>query len=65
MEDTTTSQTTKFYLYRFSSKANMSFKTHNNDELNASFEFLKSHYKFLGILTIVLVLWSMGFQLYF
>ena len=42
-----------YYLYQFASKAKAAFATDNNEQLNASFEYLKSHYKFFGIFTLV------------
>ncbi len=44
-----------YYLYQFASKAKTAFATDNNEQLNASFEYLKSHYKFIGILTLITV----------
>jgi hypothetical protein len=45
-----------YYLYQFASKAKAAFATDNNEQLNASFEYLKSHYKFLGIFTLVITI---------
>ena len=42
-----------YYLFQFASKAKAAFATNNNEQLNASFEYLKSHYKFIGVLTLV------------
>ena len=42
-----------YYLYQFASKAKAAFATDNNEQLNASFEYLKSHYKFIGIFTLI------------
>jgi fatty acid desaturase len=45
-----------YYLYQFASKAKAAFATDNNEQLNASFEYLKSHYKFIGIFTLVITI---------
>jgi hypothetical protein len=42
-----------YYLFQFASKAKAAFATNNNEQLNASFEYLKSHYKFIGVVTLV------------
>ncbi len=42
-----------FYLFRFSTKAKAATRTGNDAELTDAFQNLKSHYKFVGILTIV------------
>lgn len=42
-----------YYLYQFSSKARVAFAINHNEQLNASFEYLKSHYKFLGIFALI------------
>jgi hypothetical protein len=44
-----------YYLYQFSSKLKKAFKANDTDLVNSSFEYLKSHYKFIGILTLVFV----------
>lgn len=44
-----------YYLFRFSSKMKNAFKFNDNQELNASFEYLKSHYKFIGIMALIFV----------
>lgn len=43
-----------YYLFQFASKAKAAFKSKDNEKLTDSLEFLKSHYKFMGILTIVI-----------
>lgn len=49
------------YLYRFASKALMAFESNSTEHLTSSLENLKSHYKFMGILMIiVLVLMVLG-----
>lgn len=42
------------YLYKFASNMKEALRTNNQANLTKSFEYLKSHYKFIGILTIVL-----------
>jgi uncharacterized membrane protein YjgN (DUF898 family) len=44
-----------YYLYLFSSKAKAAFKNSDNEQLNESFQFLKSHYKFIGIMALIMV----------
>ncbi|MDG2433342.1 hypothetical protein [Flavobacterium sp.] len=44
-----------YYLYQFSSKMKKAFKSNDTALVNSSFEYLKSHYKFIGILTLVFV----------
>lgn len=43
-----------YYLYQFSSKLKAAFSAQDNEKLNNSFEYLKSHYKFIGILAIIM-----------
>jgi len=54
------------YLYKFSSNMKNALRTNNQASLTTSFEYIKSHYKFIGILTIVImgiyilmILWGM------
>lgn len=42
-----------YYLFKFSSKVRTALLTKNTQELDAAFENLKSHYKFIGILMII------------
>ncbi|MEO1513900.1 MAG: hypothetical protein AAFV95_02770 [Bacteroidota bacterium] len=42
------------YLFRFSSRIQMALRHDNQEWLDSSFEYLKSHYKFLGIGVIAL-----------
>lgn len=42
------------YLYKFSSNMKSALRSNNQAELTKAFEYLKSHYKFIGILTIIL-----------
>ena len=44
-----------YYLFQFSSKMKKAFKENDNDLINSSFEHLKSHYKFIGIVSLVFV----------
>ena len=44
-----------YYLYQFSVKMKYALKQKANDILENSFKFLKSHYKFIGIATIVML----------
>ncbi|HEU4496451.1 MAG TPA: DUF5362 family protein [Flavobacterium sp.] len=44
-----------YYLYKFSSNAKTAFRNNDTESLTRSFGYLKSHYKFLGILTIVFI----------
>jgi len=42
------------YLYKFASNMKSALRANNQAELTKAFEYLKSHYKFIGILTIIL-----------
>lgn len=42
-----------FYLFRFTRHMKKALLTRNDNELDAAFENLKSHYKFTGILVII------------
>jgi hypothetical protein len=42
-----------YYLYRFSDFLGKALNTGSEAELTYAFEFLKKHYKFIGILTII------------
>ncbi len=44
-----------FYLYKFSSNVKAAIRDNNTSKLNDGLTFLKSHYKFIGILTIVIL----------
>ncbi len=48
-----------YYLNKFASNAKAAFATNDSEKLTISFQYLKSHYKFIGIMTIVV------FSLYF
>lgn len=43
------------YLYKFSTKMKAGLARNNEDELTEAFSNLKSHYKFVGILTIIML----------
>lgn len=43
------------YLFQFSNRFINAFKAEDEESLNASFEYLKMHYKFIGILMIVML----------
>jgi hypothetical protein len=52
------------YLYKFSTKTLAAFNNNNTEQLTDAFENLKSHYKFVGILTaIVLGIYALFFVL--
>lgn len=43
------------YLYQFSENTKKAIENNDNNSIRDAFEFLKSHYKFMGILTIILL----------
>lgn len=43
------------YLFNFSRKMKRALSLNNNEDLSAAFSNLKSHYRFLGIFTIVII----------
>ena len=43
------------YLYQFSENTKKAIENNDNNAVRDAFEFLKSHYKFMGILTIILL----------
>lgn len=45
-----------YYLFQFSSKAKNALAENNNEQLCLSFEYLKSHYKYLGVFTVIVLL---------
>ena len=50
------------YLYRFSTKIREALNSNNETTLQNAFESLKSHYKFIGILTLVMLgLYALAF----
>ncbi len=49
------------YLFNFSSKMQVALRSNQQDSLNISFRNLKSCFKFLGILTIIMIaFWVLG-----
>lgn len=42
------------YLYRFAQKMKSALKSNNQEVLTSSFEYLKSHYKFIGIMMAII-----------
>ena len=44
------------YLYQFSENTKKAIENNDNNAIRDAFEFLKSHYKFMGILTIICLL---------
>ena len=42
-----------YYLNKFASNAKLAFKNNDSDVLTTSLEYLKSHYKYIGIMTLV------------
>lgn len=44
-----------FYLFKFSKKMKSALANKNDDILADAFENLKSHYKFIGVLTIIML----------
>lgn len=45
-----------YYLYQFSQRTITAYKTEDEEKLNASFYFLKKHFKFIGILLIAVLI---------
>jgi hypothetical protein len=43
------------YLYQFSKKMKEALQSKNDDVLATAFEKLKSHYKFIGVFTIIFI----------
>lgn len=44
-----------YYLFQFSNKMKTALLTKNDETLAAAFEVLKSHYKFIGVFTIIIL----------
>ncbi|NDP26725.1 MAG: hypothetical protein GZ087_04760 [Flavobacterium sp.] len=42
-----------YYLHKFASNAKVALKNNDSETLANSFEYLKSHYKFIGILALI------------
>ena len=56
-----------YYLYKFANNMKAALQSEEEDQLTDAFEMLKSHYKFMGILTIIilsiyLLLFFIGFM---
>ncbi len=56
-----------YYLYKFANNMKSALESKDDDQLTSAFEMLKSHYKFLGIFTIVilsiyLIIFLVGFM---
>ena len=50
-----------YYLFKFSKKMKLALFTKNDETLSDSLELLKSHYKFLGVFTIIILsLYALG-----
>ena len=43
------------YLYKFAKRMKLALATKNDENLAAAFESLKSHYKFIGVFTIIMM----------
>jgi len=50
-----------YYLFKFASKTNDAFNNNNTEYLASAFENLKSHYKFIGIMTIIMIVFYLFF----
>lgn len=44
-----------YFLNKFASNAKKAFRDNDSEALTNSFQYLKSHYKFIGILTVILL----------
>lgn len=44
-----------YYLNRFASKANLAIKDDNSELLATSFKYLKSHFKYIGIMALIIL----------
>lgn len=44
-----------YYLNKFASNAKIALKDNDSKSLTASFEYLKSHYKFMGIMALIVL----------
>lgn len=44
-----------YFLNKFASNAKTALQNNDTDSLSASFEYLKSHYKFIGIMMVILL----------
>lgn len=44
-----------YYLNRFASKANLAIKENNSELLATSFKYLKSHFKYIGVMVLIIL----------
>lgn len=44
-----------FYLNKFASNAKIALRDNDSKSLTASFEYLKSHYKYIGIMSLIIL----------
>ncbi|WP_343695536.1 DUF5362 family protein [Flavobacterium sp.] len=44
-----------YYLFKFASNGKKAFRENDSEALTSSFSYLKSHYKFIGILMIIML----------
>jgi hypothetical protein len=44
-----------FYLFKFATNTKAAFRDNDSEALTASFSYLKSHYKFIGVTTLVVL----------
>ena len=44
-----------YYLYQFASRIKFALREKDNEKLTSSLEYLKSHYKFMGVLALIMV----------
>ena len=52
------------FLYKFANNTKVAILSGNNGAMNEAFRYLKSHYKFMGIFTIVMFVLSIVFVLW-
>jgi len=45
-----------YYLNKFATNAKRAFRENDSEALTSSFEYLKSHYKFIGIFTLSIMI---------
>jgi hypothetical protein len=44
-----------YYLFQFSAKTKKAFKNNDNELLNESFSYLKSHFKYIGVIALIFI----------
>lgn len=54
-----------YYLYKFASNTKQALQNNNTEKLTSSLESLKSHYKFMGILAILMIVFYILFIVIF